>query len=376
MRFRIQDSRQIPLHFPLLKGLGSRCCEALQREAGDYISISLCAYLLVCIFLFMIVLFPIESHSQAATVEGQELWKVTENNTFVEIEGVPQYKIGIGDILEVDLLIGTTVERFTPVVRPNGFIVLPVLDIKVAVLTTNQAEERIKQELSKYIRVPRVEVRVKEFRSKKVVVMGAIAASPQKISGPGIYYLKGKINILEMITHAGGTLPNASLDRVQLRRADGTTLYVNFLKIFAEGDIKENVILDEGDEIYVPALEAAENKILVFGEVKKPGLYPRKPGLTLMDAIGMADGYTIYAVLRNTAVIRAGGQNSEIIVANLDKLIKNGDISQNVPLANNDIIYVPRSMIGDWNVFIEKIRPTVQLISIPLTAAVTIRLID
>jgi polysaccharide export outer membrane protein len=111
--------------------------------------------------------------------------------------------------------------------------------------------------------------------------------------------------------------------------------------------------------------------------VKKPGLYPRRPGLTIMDAIGMADGYTIYAVLRNTAVIRTtNSQNSEILVANLDKLIKDGNISQNIPLANNDIVYVPRSLIGDWNVFIEKIRPTVQLISIPLSAAVTIKLLD
>ncbi len=325
--------------------------------------------------LIFVIMIATESYAQETTVEKQELWRVTENKTFVEVEGVPQYKIGVDDVLEIDLLIGITVEKFTPVVRPNGFIVLPVLDIKVAGLTTNQAEEKIKEELSKYIKVPRVEVRVKEYKSKKVVLMGAIALSTLRVSGPGIYYLKGKTSILEMITHAGGTQPNASLDRVQLRRADGTSLYINFLKIFAEGDFKENIILDSGDEIYVPALEIAENKVLIFGEVNKPGLYPRKPGLTLMDAIGLADGYTIYAVLRNTAIIRTTNQNSEILVANLDRLIKDGDISQNLPLANNDIVYVPRSLIGDWNVFIKKIRPTFELISIPISTIVTIKVL-
>lgn len=320
--------------------------------------------------------FAIESYSQEAKPEKPELWKVTENNTFVEVEGVPQYKVGVDDVLEIDLFIGTTVEKFTPVVRSNGFILLPYVDIKVAGLTTNKAEEKIKEELSKYIKVPRVEVRVKEYKSKKIVLMGAIALSSLRVSGPGIYYLKGKTSILEMITHAGGTQPNSSLDRVQLRRADGTIHYINFFKIFTEGDIKENVILDAQDEIYVPALEIAENKILVFGEVKKPGLYPRKPGITLMDAIGLADGYTIYAVLRNTAIIRTTNQNSEILVANLDKLIKEGDISQNLPLANNDIVYVPRSLIGDWNVFVEKLKPTFQLLSIPLSAIVTIKLLE
>lgn len=324
-------------------------------------------------FILISILFTRESHSQESKIDDQKPWQVTENNTFVEIDGVPQYKIGIGDLLEVDIFIGTTVEKLTPEVRPNGFITLPILDVKVAGLTTNQAEERIKEELSKYVNVPRVEVRIKEYRSKKVMLMGAINAVPMRTSGPGIYVLKGKTSLVEMITQAGGLLPNAASDKIQLRRADGTVLSINFLKIITEGKIEENVILDQGDEIYVPAIEVAENKILVFGEVKKPGIYPKKPGMNLMDAIALAEGYTIYAVLSDTAVIRSGNPNSQILVANLDRLIKKGDISQNIPLANNDIIYVPKSKIGSWNTFIEKLRPTLQLLVFPLTAAVEIK---
>lgn len=319
--------------------------------------------------------FAVESHSQEAKPDKPELWKVTENNTFVEIDGVPQYKIGIGDILEVDILLVPTVEKYTPEVRPNGFILLPFVDVKIAGLTAAQAEEKIKEELSKYIRVPRVEVRIKEYRSKKISLLGAINMVPVRASGPGEYVLKGKITITEMVTQAGGTTPNASMDKVQVRRADGTIVSINLLKIILEGDFKENVILDAGDEVYVPSIEVGENKILIFGEVKKPGLYPRKPGATLLDAIGMADGYTIYAVLQNTAVIRTADKKSEIIVSDLNSLIKEGDISQNISLANNDIIYVPRSLIGNWNVFIEKIRPTVELITIPISAAWTIKLL-
>jgi len=158
--------------------------------------------------------------------------------------------------------------NFTPEVRPNGFIIIPIVDVKVAGLTAGQAEERIKEELSKYIKVPRVEVRIKEYKSKKVSLLGSINMVPVRASGPGEYVLKGKTTITEMITQAGGPTPNASMDKVQLRRADGTTLAVNLLKIILEGDFKENVILDAGDEIYIPAIEVGENKVLVFGEVK------------------------------------------------------------------------------------------------------------
>jgi len=316
--------------------------------------------------VFIVILFGANSHAQEA-VESRQFLRVTENNTFVELDGVPQYKIGIGDILEIDLLVGITKEKFTPEVRTNGFITLPFVDVKVAGLTTAQAEERIKEELSKYVKVPRVEVRVKEYRSKKVVVLGT--------AKPGVYYLKGKTTLLELITELGGIPPNAAMDRIQLRRADGSVIHINLLKVIV-GAITENIILDAGDEVYIPAFDVAENKILVFGEVKKPGLYPRRPGLTLLDAIGMADGYTIYAVLSNTAVIRTVNPQTEVIVANLKRLIKRGDISQNILLANNDIVYVPRSKIGDWNIFIQKIRPTFEIFTLPLSTIITIRALD
>lgn len=322
--------------------------------------------LLILTFVFIVILSGVRSHAQEA-VESRQFLRVTENNTFIELDGVAQYKIGIGDILEIDLLVGISREKFTPEVRPNGFITLPFLDVKVAGLTTTQAEERIKEELGRYVKAPRVEVRVKEYRSKKVVVLGT--------AKPGVYYLKGKTTLLELITELGGIPPNTAMDRIQLRRADGSTIHINLLKVIG-GAITENIILDAGDEIYIPAFDVAENKILVFGEVKKPGLYPRRPGLTLLDAIGMADGYTIYAVLSNTAVIRTVNPQTEVIVANLKRLIKKGDISQNILLANNDVIYVPRSKIGDWNVFIQKIKPTFELLALPLSTVITIRALE
>ena len=35
--------------------------------------------------------------------------------------------------------------------------------------------------------------------------------------------------------------------------------------------------------------------------------------------------------------------------ANLDQILMQGDLSQNIPLRDGDVIYVPRSIIGDIN---------------------------
>ena len=39
-----------------------------------------------------------------------------------------------------------------------------------------------------------------------------------------------------------------------------------------------------------------------------------------------------------------------------------GDLAQNIPLRDGDVIYVPRSVIGDINEFIENITPMLDLI--------------
>jgi len=38
-----------------------------------------------------------------------------------------------------------------------------------------------------------------------------------------------------------------------------------------------------------------------------------------------------------------------ILAANLDEILKKGDIAQNISLQNRDVVYVPRTVIGDLN---------------------------
>lgn len=291
-----------------------------------------------------------------------------ENSVFTEVSGYPEYIIGPGDVLSIYLYKGLEVKEYTVKVKGNGEISFLFIEaIKASGLTPSQLKKRLEEELGKYIRKPRIEVDVKEYHSKKVYLLGAINILPWKKSGPGVYVLTGKTTLLDLISAAGGPTKDADLRNVQITRR-GKTFFVNLYRVIAEGRTKENVVLDAGDSIFIPSVKEAPNRIIVLGEVKNPGVYPLRKGLGVIDAIAQAGGYTNVAKLEEVRIIRGGLINPKIIGVNVKRLIA-GDLSQNLRLNGNDILYIPRTKIGDWNDFIAKIRPTVEILLAPLIGA-------
>ncbi len=102
-------------------------------------------------------------------------------------------------------------------------------------------------------------------------------------------------------------------------------------------------------------------KILVLGEVKKPGMYQFEGDLTAFDAIGLAEGYNSHAQLKSILVVRDAYTKPIFFLANLYKVIHDGNMSENVALLPGDIVYVPQNFIGNMGDFmdywIQKIRP-------------------
>lgn len=78
-------------------------------------------------------------------------------------------------------------------------------------------------------------------------------------------------------------------------------------------------------------------RIYVLGEVNKPGLYEIDKQHNLLDAIGMASGYTKEAAKKNIFIIRKGDGP---LKANLFQLLKKGDVTQNFALEDGDVVYL------------------------------------
>jgi polysaccharide export outer membrane protein len=161
------------------------------------------------------------------------------------------------------------------------------------------------------------------------------------------------------------------------------TIVISFVEILAAGhtipEIREQAQQELGKYIRdfsvdLIAKEWREKKIFILGEVEKPGVYNFTPGVTLMQALALAGGYKNTAILTDMRIIRGNlNNNPELIRANIKAAAKGKD-THDVVLAQNDVIYVPRNTIGDWNNFLNLyIRPTIEVLSLPISGAATVK---
>jgi len=295
---------------------------------------------------------------------------VLENRTFVTINGVPRYKIGPGDVLEILLARELAQEKQTVAVKANGMVTVAFLEAKVAGLTTEQAAEEIQRLLSPFYKQLSVEVLVKEYNSKKVAVLGAVGGKA------GTFPLKGRTTLLDLLAEVGGPAPNADLERVRVIRQEGPPLTINLFRLLEE-PVAQTFVLDEGDFVFIPTRgPAEEKKVFILGEVKNPGAYPLIANMRLSQALALAGGPTEVAVLKSARIIRGGLSNPQVVETDFRKVIEWGDQSQDLFLQADDLIVLPRSPIGNWNAFLAKIRPTLEILTLPLALPVQIRVLE
>lgn len=85
--------------------------------------------------------------------------------------------------------------------------------------------------------------------------------------------------------------------------------------------------------------------IYVLGEVKKPGSYPlpTEAPLTVLEAITLAGGFTEYASIDRTRIIRKGDRGKQTIDIEISAIMKKGDKSKDLTLKPNDVVYIPES---------------------------------
>jgi len=293
----------------------------------------------------------------------QEL--VQENQVFTTVDGKPEYKIGPMDILEITNWQGVEAKKEEVRVSADGKISIGFIDnLEVAGLTERQLDDKITSLMARYIKKPSIDVRVIKYQSHSVMVLGAIISTRR--SGPGRYFLTGRTTVLEAITIAGGPRLDANLGDIKVRSKDGKSTTLNLYKTMLEGDQSQNIPVDNEDMIYVPQVTKEDNRVYVFGEVKKPGIVTFKGGkLSMFDAIAQAGGVTVFAHEEDTRIVRGDISQPEVILADYEKLVEEGDYTQNVDLINGDLVYVPRSALGSVNRFVARIQPLLELIYIP-----------
>jgi len=301
--------------------------------------------------------------------EGQYIPReVTENETFTTVNGTPLYKIGPGDVIEISLPKGAPQEKVLAPVKRTGTIEVAGVEVNVTGLTTEQAGGKLRETLAPFYVNPRVEVLVKEHASKKATALGAVS------SRAGVFPLTGRTTLTDLLFKAGGPAANADLESVRVTQPDGEVYTVNLLQLVLAGRLRQEPVLDAGSVVFIPEKPPElPKRVFILGEVRSPGGQPFTPNLTMAQALGQAGGATDLAVSSSARVIRGDPLKPLLIAADFDKVLREGDFRFDVPLQPGDIIYVPRSPIGDWNAFVAKLRPTMDFLSIGGSTATTFK---
>ena len=297
---------------------------------------------------------------------------------FVEEKPPPaNYVIGPNDILFVNIYGrpelgspmgpsgGTKVQGSR--VDGNGDIHLPLVEsVRVAGMTVVQAQERLKDAFKTYVKEPWVVVEMVEYRSKPLYLLGQFKAA-------GTYYMDRPLNLLQGIALGNGLDPTANLRGARLIREE-KTLPVDIHDLLQNGDKKQNVWLQAGDTIYVPD-DRAQN-VFVFGAVTKPGPVQLLQGkLTLPQAIAAAGLRDTGDDLSSVRIIRSfTPTRGQLLVVNTNKVMAGEALP--FPLMEGDIVYVPKSAVGNWNDAINEILPSLQAVSAILNPFVQIKFLS
>ena len=249
----------------------------------------------------------------------------------------PDYKVGPGDVLEVTVLGNEDLSR-TPTVQTSGTIALPLLgEVAVAGLTVTQVKERVTELLGRdYLVNPQVDVRVSEFHSQFVTVLG-------EVSSPGRKPLRGTTRIIDVLVEVGGLTARAS-GEILVTRVSGFENGERNLRIrlgahnlAAEEQARLELPLVHGDIISA----SPKYYVTVEGEVTRPSRYPIEGDLTVSGAVSLAGGLTRFGSSR-VKVRRMEPLTGKISILEVDlKEVRKGK-EPDPPLLPNDVVTVPR----------------------------------
>jgi polysaccharide export outer membrane protein len=91
-------------------------------------------------------------------------------------------------------------------------------------------------------------------------------------------------------------------------------------------------------------------KVYVMGEVNKPGIYDLSwDRMNIISAISSANGIGLRGHPKHVQVVRMVNNQIESKEINFKKLLQKGDLTQNIPLHDGDLVYVPHSGRIDFN---------------------------
>lgn len=244
--------------------------------------------------------------AQQDAVFGRNIFN-TRNLTFepnVNIATPPNYRLGPGDEVVIDIW-GASQNTIRQQISPDGTINLEQLGpVFLSGMSIERAQQYLTGELRKIYSDQSNQIRVTlgNTRTIQINVMGEVIQ-------PGTYALSAFSTVFHALYRAGGVSGIGSLRNVKVSRGGQTVATVDVYQFIMQGKTRDDIRLEEGDVIIVPAYEEL---VQITGNVKRPMRYEMKKGETLSTLLKYAGGFTSDAYTKSLRIVRQNGKEYQV----------------------------------------------------------------
>jgi protein involved in polysaccharide export with SLBB domain/capsular polysaccharide biosynthesis protein len=248
--------------------------------------------------------------------------------------------VGAGDIFHIRIYGRTDSVRIYVPISPDGRIsFLEAQSVPVAGLTVDEMRLRLDEELGKFYKNARTIVTPAEWHSKKYFLLGAVVDR-------GAYTLDRPLTVIEAVARArgiaSGLFEHNTVELADMARAfmvrDGKRLPVDFERLFHQGDLSQNILIEPGDYLYLPS--GTVNEVYLLGAVRSPGPLGLTSENSLIGVITVRGGLLPEAYKQRVLVVRGSLEKPETFVINVAAILSGQE--KDFQLKPKDIIYVAR----------------------------------
>ena len=239
---------------------------------------------------------------------GLNIFRNTTNDPLaipMDLPVGPDYVLGPGDSLEIDLWGGVS-QRLFRVVDRQGRVSLPEAGpLLVSGRNLGDVQQAVQQALRTEYRDVSADVSLSKLRTVRVYVVGDVAQ-------PGAYDISSLSTPLNALFVAGGVTPRGSLRALKHYRGKELVEEVDAYDLLLRGVRSDMHRLENGDTLLVPSIGP---QVTVDGMVRRPAIYELNGESSLADVLELAGGILPTATLRHVEVQRVEAHEKRTMLA-------------------------------------------------------------
>ena len=194
---------------------------------------------------------------------------------YAEMAVDSNYVLGPGDFLDLMLE-----DKYLSIqIYPDGSVAIEECGaVNVGGKTFGEAQKLILDLVAKKYKREFCFVQLAALKKFRVNAMGAVGLVGQHIVDP-------QTRLSQFIRAIGNPLANANTEDVQVIRGKDT-IHVNFTAMTTNGDFEKDVMLEQGDKVFIPFIAMGDNVTLMFPGYRTSVAY--RADRTLQDYFDLA----------------------------------------------------------------------------------------